>query len=125
MFSNLSKFFNTKSNLYIIKTECVACTSNTMLMTIAVLINIAFVQRFLQENLRKIKFNWYLLALSVCELIMCLILLIDCIFSKVPSQPIFLNDFKIYTFYGIYKSFKFINLKKIKKSKVANGIGFK
>ena len=74
-----------------------ACKLNTAFITFGVLTNIVCVYIFFQKQLLKHKFNWYLLALSIFELIFCFILSIDYIFNEVSTQSIFLHDLNTFT----------------------------
>ena len=70
----------------------VAYYFNVCLLSIGLVNNFVCFFVFLNKNLRKRKFNWYLLALAVFEFLFCLIGFIDYIFVKVHKQEIFLHD---------------------------------
>ena len=74
-----------------------ACKLNAILNTIGIFINIMCMYIFMQKKLLKFKFNWYLLALSVIELLFCLLLSIDYIFHELSFQSILLHDFNSFT----------------------------
>ena len=77
--------------------EKIANRSNIVLMTIGVFINSVCIFIFLQKELLRRKFNWFLLVLSVCELIFCLVLSIDFIFKEVSTQAIKLHHLNEFT----------------------------
>ena len=65
---------------------------NTVIVIIGIIHNAISSIVFLQKKLRKRKFNWYLQATSIIELIFCFVLLVDYLFSFTYSKPIFLHS---------------------------------
>ena len=68
---------------------------NTFLMAIGTINNMLCFFVFLNKNLRKRKFNWYLLTVAVFEFIFCLIGFSDYIFTKIHKRKIFLHDLDV------------------------------
>ena len=65
---------------------------NIILTAVGTAGNIISIHVFLHKTLRKRKFNLYLSALTVFELIFCLTLFIDNIFVKIHKRKIFLHE---------------------------------
>jgi hypothetical protein len=82
---------------YIVKLTNIACKINLVLMLIGVIGNILCIYGFSKIKMRIKKFNWYLLILSIFELLFCLILSIDYLFRVFNKLPKFLHDLNIYT----------------------------
>ena len=72
--------------------EEIACKFNMFLSIIGVIGNILSIMIFSKSKFRARKFNWYLLALSTCEVLFTSLILVDYIFTKIYSKSIFLHD---------------------------------
>ena len=68
---------------------------NLVLMVIGMFTNTLCICIFAQKSSIKTKFNWYLLTLSIAELLFCSILLIDYFYRMMSVKPIFLHDLNI------------------------------
>ena len=77
--------------------ENVTSNLNMVLLMIGIITSLLSIYAFLQKELQRRKFNWYLLVLTTFELIFCSTLFIDYLFSKVWIEKIFLHDFNKYT----------------------------
>jgi len=75
----------------VIKLETVVCYVNIFIMIFGITVNIISILVFSRNELRKRKFNWYLLALTIAELIFCLIVFTDYIFSAFHHEQTFLH----------------------------------
>ena len=62
--------------------EDIACNLNIVLMFLGIIANFVSIWAFLHKKLLIRKFNWYLLVLSLFELIFCSVLFVDYTFSK-------------------------------------------
>ena len=87
IFSNRSN----SSDEEIEKAHETACYLNLVFSAIGIFFNFISIFVFSQEKLRKNKFNWYLLTLSVFELIFCVIIFTDYIFREIYKEGIFLH----------------------------------
>jgi hypothetical protein len=85
-------FLNMSLEEDLIKGETVACYLNIGILVFGVIMNTISISAFAHKELRKRKFNWYLLVLTIVELIFCLIVLTDYMFS-VFGERIFLHAF--------------------------------
>jgi hypothetical protein len=73
------------------KAESSICSINIFFMVFGIIANIISIAAFSQKNLRKRKFNWYLLILAIFELIFCLAVFADNIFMKISEKKIYLH----------------------------------
>ena len=78
-----SSIFNTVYDKQISILEDIACNLNIFMMTLGLVLNMLSISTFLQKKLLRRKFNWYLLVLTIFELIFCVTVFIDYVFSKV------------------------------------------
>ena len=85
----------------VINIDAIACKLTIFFMVTGVVVNSLSIYIFLQKKLQKGKLNWYLLTLSVLELIFCLILSIDYIFNEIYIPKMFLHNLNNYTKIGI------------------------
>jgi hypothetical protein len=80
------------SDIEMISFQKIACFVNVLIVFIGIIHNSISSIIFLQKKLRKKKFNWYLQVTSTFELLLCVILLVDYLFSFVYIKPIFLHS---------------------------------
>jgi hypothetical protein len=80
------------SDIEIIFFQKIVCFLNVVIVIVGIIHNSISSIIFLQKKLRKNKFNWYLQVTSMFQLLLCLILLIDYLFSFVYVKPIFLHS---------------------------------
>ena len=73
------------------------CRINFILMIFGIFVNIVCIFVFLQKQMKKRKFNLYLLILAIFELIFCSIVFFDYFFRLISSKPIFLHDYNVFT----------------------------
>ena len=93
LFTNNSQILNiTNQNENVAKLNKTAFISNLILMILGALDNFMAFCTFLQKDLRKRKFNWYLLTITIFEIFFCCTGFIDYIFLKIYDQNIFLHD---------------------------------
>jgi hypothetical protein len=92
-----SSHVDTVYDIHIASLENIACNLNILIMTVGIVLNMGSIWAFLQKKLLCRKFNWYLLVLTIFELIFCITVLTDYMFSKFYIKPIFLHDFNKYT----------------------------
>ncbi len=65
---------------------------SVIFMSVGILGNTISIYVLQKKNIRKNKFNWYLLVVSILRLLFCMIVFIDYIFSKIYVEEIFLHD---------------------------------
>jgi hypothetical protein len=75
------------------KFDSLFCNLIICLMSTGLLGNIVSFCVFLKRKLLVHKCNWYLLILTIFEVLFCLIVLTDYLFSKFYIRPIFLHDY--------------------------------
>ena len=85
--SNLTNLYKT-----LMKFEHISSSFTLFLMGIGVFVNTLSVIIFLQKKLLKSKFNWYLLLLAIIELVFCLIVLINYLFSVINETKVYLHE---------------------------------
>jgi hypothetical protein len=73
------------------------CKINLLMMSIGVIGNILCIHVFSKKKMIIRKFNWYLLVLSVFEIIFCLIIFIDYLYRVLNNIPVFLHDLNDFT----------------------------
>ncbi len=88
---NQSFLFNISFFDDIEKFDLIACNLNIIFMALGFVVNIISISAFSQKILRKRKFNWYLIVLTIVDLIFCLIVFTDYIFSVFHDKRIFLH----------------------------------
>ena len=66
---------------------------NLALFTMGVIGNAICIYVFGQQEMRRSKFNWFLLVIAIYELIFCLILSLDYIFQFINNEKILLHQF--------------------------------
>jgi hypothetical protein len=86
-YSQLYRFDKTIS-----KARDAAFFISVIFMLVGFLGNLISIYVFQKRNIRRNKFNWYLLVVSILRLLFCMIVFIDYIFSKVYVEEIFLHD---------------------------------
>ena len=91
------EFLDLYSDVYlfddeIIKVREISFFLTTIFMLLGIMGNIINITVLLQNKLRKQKFNWYLLVISVFKLMFCLVVFSDYLFSKIYKEPIFLHQ---------------------------------
>ena len=82
---------------YILSFTDIACKVNLIIMSLGVIGNILCLYVFSKKKMIIRKFNWYLLILSIFEIIFCLILFIDYLYRVFNILPIFLHDLNQFT----------------------------
>jgi hypothetical protein len=79
------------------KLDKISCNLNILFSLVGVICNILSIYAFSQKKLRARKYNWYLLVLTVFELVFCITLFVDYIFAKVYREPIFFHELNEFT----------------------------
>ena len=74
------------------KLEKTITNLNITILSIGALGNVLSLFTFLQKDLLKLKFNWYLLTITIFEIFCCCTGFIDYIFPKICDRDIFLHD---------------------------------
>ena len=74
------------------KLEKTITNLNITILSIGALGNVLSLFTFLQKDLLKLKFNWYLLTITIFEIFFCCTGFIDYIFPKICDRDIFLHD---------------------------------
>jgi hypothetical protein len=89
---NSNKSSNFSIDEDIAKLDEIGFNLNISSMALGVVNNMITIFVLLHKRLRKRKFNWYLLALTIFEFIFCLTVFTDYIFIKFNKEQIFLHD---------------------------------
>ena len=82
---------------FILQFTDIACKVNLALMLVGIIGNVLCIYGFSKKKMRIRKFNWYLLILSIFELLFCIILSVDYLFRLFNKLPKFLHDLNTYT----------------------------
>ena len=100
MSSDLKSPFNSTVHYvdpFILQFTDIACKVNLALMLVGIIGNVLCIYGFSKKKMRIRKFNWYLLILSIFELLFCIILSVDYLFRLFNKLPKFLHDLNTYT----------------------------
>ena len=94
-YSNMSEYFK-RSNISVdtslVKLDEIGFNLNISSMSLGVINNMMSIFILCNKRLRKRKFNWYLLVLSIFEFIFCFTVFFDYIFIKIYKEQLFLHD---------------------------------
>ena len=74
------------------KVASIVCNLNLVFMTFGIVSNIISICVFSNKKILSLKFNWYLLVLTVFQLLFCITLFIDYTFAKFNGNIILLHD---------------------------------
>jgi hypothetical protein len=87
-----NSFLNLTKDTVLLKVDSISCNLNLTFMTMGIILNFIIIFIFSKKKLRESRFNWYLLVVAIFELIFCLVLFSDNLFSKISKSRLYLHD---------------------------------